>query len=375
MQARRAEVERALLTRVYAIADPKDLDPVYADGLNAAVGAAVDYSFAFVQLGERRSPPPPPSLLAQTRMAARLGVSLDTVLRRYVAGHSLLVDFAVEEAERGGLLDNAALKRLLRGQTAVFDRLLEAVGEEYARETEACHSSSEQRLAERIERLLAGERLDTSDLAYDFEGHHLALITQGPGVGETIRHLASALDRRLLSVRREEEQLAWVWLGGRRPFDFDDLRRVLTAAWPQELYLALGEPGEGLDGWRLSHSQARAALPIARRGGRASVRYADVALLTAVLQDTLLATSLRQIYLEPLEKTDRDGGQVAHQTLRAYFAAGCNISSAAMALGVNRNTVGSRLRSVEAAIGRSLRTCGPELEAALRLAELTASEA
>ena len=97
-----------------------------------------------------------------------------------------------------------------------------------------------------------------------------------------------------------------------------------------------------------------------------------MAALSAVvghLQDDLLATSLHQLYLEPLEG-ERDGGKVARETLRAYFAAERNVSSAAAALGVNRNTVTSRLRAIEATVGRSLAFCGSELEAALRLAEL-----
>jgi DNA-binding PucR family transcriptional regulator len=61
---------------------------------------------------------------------------------------------------------------------------------------------------------------------------------------------------------------------------------------------------------------------------------------------------------------------VALETLRAYLVADRNASSAAAALGVNRNTIAERLRAIEAAIGRPLSACGPELEAALRLAEL-----
>ncbi|MGN6815342.1 MAG: PucR family transcriptional regulator [Solirubrobacterales bacterium] len=356
------------MTRVYAVADTSSLDPTYAEGITAAIGAAIDYTFGFIELGERRAPPPPPILLAQARLAARWGVGLDTVLRRYVAGHSLLVDFAVEEAERSHLLDNAALKALLRGQASVFDRLLEAVSEEYAREAETRISSTDEHRAERIERLLAGELLDTSDFTYDFQGHHLAVIAKGKGADETIRELATALDRRLLSVRREDD-VFWSWFGGRHTPESDDLRRIVAAAWPPEVVLALGEAGQGLSGWRLTHRQARAALPIAIRGGKPIVRYADVAILAAVVRDHLLATSLHRLYLDPLE-AEHDGGVVARETLRAYFKSGCNISSAAVALGVNRNTVANRLRAIEVVIGRPLTGCGPELEAALCLSEL-----
>jgi DNA-binding PucR family transcriptional regulator len=88
-----------------------------------------------------------------------------------------------------------------------------------------------------------------------------------------------------------------------------------------------------------------------------------------VLQDELLATTLRRLYLEPLQ-AERDGGEVAIETLRAYFAAGRNVSSAAAVLGVKRHTVTSRVRAIEEKIGRSLDTCTAEVEVTLRLQQL-----
>jgi hypothetical protein len=372
LRERRPEIEQAVLTRAFAVSDAnqpveiESLDPEYLQGLRGAIAAAVDFGLEVIERGEERAPSPPPALLAQARLAARYGVGLDTVLRRYSAGYFLLSDFLVEEAERGGLR-GADLQRLLRAQAAL-DRLLAAVSKEYAREERERPHTSEQRRAERIERLLAGELLDTSDLAYEFECFHLGAIACGPGIGNALRDLATSLDCRLLTACRGDEVL-WAWLGARRGPDPEGLRRHARALWPEGATLAIGEPAQDLSGWRLSHRQAKAALPIALRGPDSFVRYADVALLASVLQDDLFATSLRQIYLEPLER-ERDGGEVARETLRAYFAAGRNVSSAAAALEINRNTVASRLRAVEASIGRPLGSCGPELETALRLGEL-----
>ena len=102
------------------------------------------------------------------------------------------------------------------------------------------------------------------------------------------------------------------------------------------------------------------------------MRYGDVALLVSALQDELLVSSLHRLYLEPLE-AERDGGKALRETLRAYFAAGRNVSSAGAALGVNRNTVANRLRAVEAAIGRPISSRAAEVEIALRLADIGAS--
>ena len=375
LRERQAEIEQAVLTRTYAVSgtsgpvDLETLDPTYLQGLRAAVSAAVDYALAVFEHGEERAPSLPFALLTQTRLAARNGVGLDTVLRRYSAGYVLLSDFLVEEAERSGLR-GPALQRLLRSQGAL-DRLLAVLSEEYAREERARPATTQQRRTERIERLLAGEAIDASGLEYDFEGHHLALLACGPGVATALRELASALDCRLLTACRGEDTL-WAWLGARRALDPEELRRHLSASWPAEVTLAIGEAGQGLTGWRLSHRQAKAALQVAQRSQEPFVRYADVALLAAVLQDDLLATSLRQLYLEPLE-AERDGGETLRETLRAYFAAGCNVSSAAAVLGVKRHTVTSRLRVIEERLGRPLDTWAAELDAALRLKQMDAS--
>jgi hypothetical protein len=370
LRGRRGEIEAALLTRTYAIADPTETaNPEYAQGLRVAVSAALDFGIEGVERGEERAPAVPVLLLAQARLAARNGVPLGTVLRRYFAGYTLLGDFIVQEAG-AATLKESWLKRLLREQAAMFDRFLAAIGEEYGREPTSHPSSSEQRRTEQIERLLAGELVDTSGLAYDFEGWHLGVLSHGRTAADAIRELAGTQDCRLLLVRRDGD-IAWAWLGSRRALDPAAVVRTVTGVGTGRAAIALGEPGEGLAGWRLSHRQAAAALPIARRGMSARVRYADVAVLATALQDEVLSASLRQIYLDPLGQ-ERDGGEAARTTLRAYFSAGRNVSSAAIVLGVNRNTVASRLRAIEKRLGRPLDVCAHHLESALSLDELAA---
>jgi DNA-binding PucR family transcriptional regulator len=110
------------------------------------------------------------------------------------------------------------------------------------------------------------------------------------------------------------------------------------------------------------------AFPLARPRRTPVIRYSEVALAATVLQDDLLASSLRQLYLDPLAE-ERDGGQCLRETLRAYLAAGGNASSAAAALGVHRRTVTSRLITIEERIGRPVDDATAELETALQLHE------
>lgn len=368
LRERLPEIQAAIATRVFAISDPHEVaDPAYLQGLNTALAAAIDHRLDVLEASERDAPVVPPVLLAQARLDARDGVALDTVLRRYFAGNALFGDFLVEEAERAEV-SSSALRRLLGAQATLGDRLLAAVSAEYAREARNRPRSAAERRRECVKGLLAGELVDHSELGYDLDGHHLALMAKGEGVEEMMRGLASALDRRLLAVRREEEPIWACWLGGRRQLATEKALRALSDVAPDGVFVTIGEPGESLAGWRFSHLQAKAALPIAERRGQPFLRYADVALLASILRDDLIAGSLRQLYLTPLEQT-RDGGKVSRETLRAYFAAERNISSTAAALGVDRRTVTNRMRTIEGLLGRPLEASAADLEIALRLDE------
>ena len=134
LRARRPEIEQAALDRIQAISDPTEpSDPTYAEGLRTAVSTALDYGLEAIERGEEGAPQPPAALLVQARIAARNGVNLDTVLRRYFAGYTLLTDFLIYEAQGGELVSETTLKKVLRAQASVFDRLLASVREEHAR--------------------------------------------------------------------------------------------------------------------------------------------------------------------------------------------------------------------------------------------------
>lgn len=370
LRARFAEVEASLAGLVEGTTEGELADPLYRDYLDSLLAtrpAVLAYALEVIELGERRAPDVPPAVLAAARLAARAGVSLDAVLRRYSAGHAFMSDILIAEAEQAGV-SHSTLRRLLHRQAALFDRLLEAVGEAHAREAARRPTTSAGWRHEYLEELLAGRQPSGKmELGYDLGGHHLALIAKGEGSGEAMRGLAKRLDRRLLADRGEGDPAWTCWLGGIRPLRAEDALRALAANGSGQAVVALGEPGEGIAGWRLSHRQAKAALPVAERR-RQPVRYAEVAVLASVMRDDLGTTSLRKLYLEPLEET-RDGGRAARRTLRAYFAAERNVSSTAAALGVDRRTVRNRIRAVEELFGRPLNEFATDLETALRLAD------
>ncbi len=374
MRARRADIEQTVFARVrdsdVGLEGPDD--PEYLAGLRGAIAAAIEHALGAIESGDPDGGPIPAEAVTQAQRAARTGVSLDAVVRRYVLGSTVFGDFLLRESEHpdfagcGGVLRNA-----LRAQASVLERLIAEVNTAYALELERSGRSPERRRTEAVLRLLAGGADEQGTLGYELAARHVAAIASGRGGDRALAELASETGCALLCVRRGEES-AWGWLGGGAGLSARTLERALAARnerGERGLSFALGEPGDGLEGWRLTHQQAQAALRVALRDPRPVTRYADVALLASVLLDETLSRSLVQIYLSPLGER-RNGGAVLRETLRAYFAAERNASSAASALGVTRHTVENRLRTIEERLGHSLRTRQAELEVALRLEDM-----
>jgi len=376
LRARRPEIEETIFARVREVEFGRvgAGEAEYLAGLRAAVAVAVEFGVTAIERGEgEESADPIPSVtVEQARRAARIGVSLDTVLRRYIAGHALLADFIMEEADRSGLSGNEAVLRheLRMTQTPLLERLTASIVEEYNLELEQVERSPEQRRAELVRKLLADEQLDADSpakLDYDFDAWHIGVIATGGSVVEYIWGVQAALGCERLAILHDE-RTTWVWFGRQRKPTAADFKR-LSVKRPTGVSLAMGEPRRGVEGWRLTHQEAQAALLVARHKPPGLTRCSDVLLEAALLQQEALATSLVETFLSPLDGLGYRG-QTARDTLYAYFEAKRNVSSTAHRLGVVRNTVESRLREIEERLGRPLHTCSAQLEVALRLEAL-----
>jgi PucR C-terminal helix-turn-helix domain len=370
LRKRQPEIEAAIFAHVRAVSGLAGIeDAEYQAGLVATIVAVVDYSFTCIEQGEECSEPIPPAAIAQARRSARNGVSLDTVVLRYIAGHRLLGEFVMEEVDHSGLASNGYILRLLRTtQEAVLERLAAAIASEYRQEHERVGRSAGQRRRERVQRLLAGEPVDADKLDYELDAWHLGMIATGAGAEKAIRGLADHLGCQLLSIVCGDATV-WAWFGGRRRIAVTDVEHMLSSNGAASVSLTIGEPGHGVNGWRLTHLQAQEALWVAMRSRQRVTRYADVLLVAPLLRNEVPARSLEEIFLAPLD-SPRNGGQVLRQTLRALFATGHNIKAAAAMLEVDRGTVRNRRRTIEQRLGRPLHRCQAELEVALRLEQL-----
>lgn len=368
LRLRHSAIEEVIFARICdpAFGSTGSEDAEYLAGLRATVVAVVDYVFTGIEHGEDWSGPIPLAAVAQARLAARRGVSLDTLVLRYIAGHRLLGEFIKDEADCAGYSSHGhALHQLRRAQESLLERLTTVIAGEHRQERERMERSPEQCRGELVQKLLAGQPVDSAALDYKFDVWHLGMIATGHEAEKVVRVLAAGLGRRLLAVSGGEETV-WAWLGGDCKPRIADVERLLLANDAVRAPLAIGDPHRGIDGWRLTHREAQAALPVALQRPRTLTRCADVTLEAALLRHELLASLLINNYLSPLS-AQKDGGAILRQTLRAYFAKECNAAKAGIALGVDRHTIGRRLHTIEEALGRLIPTCRTELEVALRL--------
>jgi hypothetical protein len=237
------------------------------------------------------------------------------------------------------------------------------VTEEYTRERDRLMRGREQRRVQLVRDVLDGAVVDGGELGYELATNHRGVIGWGEGTDMILPLLAATLELRLLLVS-VSGQTVWAWLGGTRQSD-PALRRALAELELGGGGLAFGRVGDGPDGFRSSHREARGAHRIAVATGPAVMHYDDVALECVMLADERAARAFIAAELAPLDR-GRDGAKL-RETLTAYFASGFNASAAAAMLKVNDRTIAYRLNSIEEQLGRPVRARQTELQAAIRL--------
>jgi hypothetical protein len=364
LRNRFTEIERLVFERVRNVPlGEAGEDADYVVELRNAVAAALDFCLEALEHNSGWRSSIPPVTAVQARRAARKGVDLGVVLRGYATGDRALAEFIAGELDH---FPSGVLPPVLKALDTQADRLMAAATAEYLHERSLMERSHAQEIAERVQRLLAGDRSAEREIDYPINWWHVGLITTGEKGEVWLLETAAKLGCEALLLTQDEGTV-WAWLGRLTPPALGEIERALGAD-RTGLSAAAGEPRQGFEGWCLTHQEAKAGLEILRRSPQRFVRGSNVALTVAVLRDEALRESLQETFLAPLDRGGR--GSLLRETLYAYFAADGNEVAAAAALRVNRQTVHRRLGKVEEMLGRLLHTCRPELEVLLSLQRL-----
>ncbi len=259
LRARSAEGEQSLIARISAIAE-FEMDAQFLAGLRAASKETIEYALRAVEEGENWSVSVPPSIAAQIRLLAREGASLEAMLHGYSTVHNLLMEVLTDEMDS---LPPDVLGYMVRVASQQSDKLIMAFTNVYMTEVTRLERSSAQRLAERVQNLLAGEPPQEAELEYDLEAWHLGLIASGKAPELSVRRLAEDLGTQLLLVQRGPGTV-WAWLGAPHALSVSEFERRASSRLDSSVSFAFGEPRQDIDGWRLTHQEART-----RAGGHA----------------------------------------------------------------------------------------------------------
>ncbi|MER7190682.1 helix-turn-helix domain-containing protein [Streptomyces flaveolus] len=189
------------------------------------------------------------------------------------------------------------------------------------------------------------EDLAEGRLRYRMARWHVGLVLwiddpqQADVLDEAIAAARSAAGGWSALVARASTTSRWIWFSGEALPDLHHAEKALAAS--DEVRVAVGRPGRGLEGFRSSHQDALAAQALVIRLGsdRRFTPYADVELIDALTKDRAGARRFVINTLGPLAEADT----ALRQALLTYVQCGFNTTRAAANLYAHRNTVERRV--------------------------------
>ncbi|MFJ9353032.1 PucR family transcriptional regulator [Streptomyces mirabilis] len=324
----------------------------------------------------------PPETTRQIARAVRQRISLERILAFQRASHARFSDALVSEFRRlvpadqqsEGLSD---LSRFLVDLVSSFSLACSAA---YAAEEQAWLTSIDGSRGELVRTLLRGDHtvLDPAKaLRYELANRtHVSLIlrrdahddhAESEGLDRVAARLLTGVGATAHLVIPSDEREVWAWGA------FTDPRSAAVHSIPlvPGALVAVGRPARGLDGFRATHEEAKAAVRVtlysaARSRGR-TVFFEDVRLAALLTSDPERAQSFVR---DEIGALGHPRESLLRETVRVYLECNCSPATAAARLDVVKNTVVYRIRRAEAMLGRSVKEQQGILWAALHLVDV-----
>jgi PucR C-terminal helix-turn-helix domain/GGDEF-like domain len=317
----------------------------------------------------------PPAAIAYARRLAQRGVPVGDLLRAYRVGQGCFMQWCYRElADEASDLPTAfaAAMRLTESTFEYIDRVSEHVLTAYVRERDEWVRSTVAVRAAQVRSLLAGgpievNRVETA-LGYRLRQHHLGIVawveeaahTEGTLVelermaGRLADHLSPGA-RALFVSRDESSAFIWMPLGAERGLGtdaFGGAPLVPDAA----VRLAVGEPAEGPEGFRVTIREALRAHAVALLAGPVAprvIRFAEVAPVALLAEDIGAARGWVSRALGPLAAEDDQSARL-RETLHVFLSTGGSYQETAERLSLHKNTVFYRVRKAQEIRGRKV---------------------
>lgn len=358
---------------------PEFLDPTLRTELHASTRAHWK-GFLAVVTRESIEVQPGPQIFDLARTMARRGYELPLLLSVYRIGQRALWHFITDVLQTqvaDPALRSAVLLQFWSHAAHWLDTSVEALIVKFTEERELWQRGALARRAAVVSRILAGGPVDidaaAETLAYPLRQSHTAFTLRvdariaesdiQPLIESTARAVSAALRGSRPLIVSSGARSAWCWTA---------TPQITTgAAMPQFPPSVSGTAGichSGLDGFRLSHLEAVAALAVTegRDSGFVLFKDVEIACLAAGLLDEDARAAFVRRQLRGLADAD-DATHRLRDTLRVYLQNGADAAVAGELLNLHPNTVRYRIRQAEKKLGHSISYQRVQIELALEI--------
>ena len=330
-----------------------------------------------------RTPTPPQEAVDLATEFVRQGLPVESLLRVYRLGHGEVAQvwqqLLAARSDDSQTLAEASNVTFAWTFTYV-DTLLQPIIDDYIAERERRARQAQSARDGELRRVLSGDAVDVERagnlLRYRLDRWHVGFIAWvADGVEDETA--ARRLDAVAVAVARAAgiEEAPLVSPAGR--FAVHGWIGAWTCPEPirpsaiEGAHVAIGEPGQGLPGFRQTHEQAQLARRVARLrrdGTPATMHYCDCEVASLLSADLEQARRFAHAVLGPLAQ-DTESSHRLVETLDALYEEALSLNRAAKRLHVHANTVAYRIRRALELTGET-DVGSPRLRAAIALAPL-----
>jgi len=372
VSARAGEVSDDIVALLMREIPPLDDDQRVVGLLSASVAANVTTVLHVLEHGiDPERVEAPAAAIEYARRLAQRGVPMIALVRAYRIGQARFLQWCFDELGSEGSDDPVradAARRMTERSFVYIDRVSEQVIFIYEQERDRWLNNRATVRAARVRAILAGHEVDVdlseSTIGYRLRRRHLGLVawvrepTRGDDDLVLLERTATTIAQRAGCRAKPlfipcDEASAWVWL----PLQADGSPADAVAAATPEgpVRVALGEPAEGIDGFRGTHRQALLAQMVALAAGPAGrpvTAFADIRPIALMASDI---DAVRAWVLETLGEltVDDEQHERLRMTLRVFLSTGGSYTATADRLMMHKNTVLYRVNRAEEIRGRS----------------------
>ena len=317
---------------------------------------------------------PPSAAVEYARRLAQRGVPVNALVRAYRLGQDTLLRRSLGEVRRQGgdpEVASLAAQRIVEITFLYIDWMSQRVVISYENERDRWLQNRSAVRAARTRELLAGNSVDMAAaeaaLGYGLAQHHLGIViwTRAETAGED---KLSPLERFVISLGERvscpgrplfvpcDDSSAWAWLpiGRRADIEPEVIREAADSGG--RVMVAVGEPAQGIDGFRITHTQAVQTQAVALLGGAYAPQvtmFGQVGVAALLSADIEAARVWVSQVLGRLA-TDDDHCARLRETLRVFLATGGSYTASATQLAMHKNSVKYRVEKAGQERGRPI---------------------